>query len=67
LAQEPLDPLVVFFALTGGAYAVGTWLGKTLATFLGRNRASWGDWGGIAGGLVGFGLFFGYFIGKVFA
>jgi hypothetical protein len=67
LAQEPLDPLVVFFSLTGGAYAVGTWIGRTLAVFLGRDRTSWGDWGGIGGGLVGFGLFFGYFIGKVFA
>jgi hypothetical protein len=44
LGQEPLDPIVVFFALTGGAYGVGTWLGKTLAAFLGRDQASWADW-----------------------
>jgi hypothetical protein len=67
LVQEQLGLLVVFVALTGGAYAVGTWIGKTLAAFLGRDLASWGDWGGVGGGLVGFGLFFGYLIGKVFA
>lgn len=64
-AQQPLDPIVVFFALVGGAYACGAWLGKTVAAIRGRDRAALGDWGGIAGGLFGFGLFFGYFLGEV--
>jgi hypothetical protein len=65
LPNKALDPIVAFFALVGGMYACGTWLGKTLAAILERDRTLWSDWGGIAGGLAGFGLFFGYVLGEV--
>ena len=65
MPQHPFNPLLLFFGLTGGGYAFGTWLGKLAAAMLRRDRTIWGDWGGIAGGLFGLGLFFGYVLGKV--
>jgi hypothetical protein len=70
VSDQPLDAftfLLVLFGLAAGGYGFGTWLGKTIAAVLGRDRAVWGDWGGILIGLVGFGLFFGYFFVRMFA
>jgi hypothetical protein len=70
MTDQPFDAfadLLLCFGLTGGGYALGTWLGKTIAAVLGRDRTTWGDWGGIFSGLFGLGLFFGYFFVKVIA
>jgi hypothetical protein len=61
---EPSLPAYVlaFLSLTGGGYGVGTFLGKT-AAFLGeRDKAYWGDIGGIVGGTLGLGFFMGFVI-----
>ena len=46
-------------AFVTGGYGLGTWLGKTLATLLDRDRAHWSDVGGVYGGIVGLGLYLG--------
>jgi hypothetical protein len=67
MPEHPFTPLLVVFGLTGGGYAVGTWLGKVIAVVLDRDRGEWGDWGGIFLGLVGFGLSLGYFFWRLVA
>jgi hypothetical protein len=70
LSDQPLAAfafVLVLFGLTAGGYGFGTWLGKTIAALLDRDRTVFGDWGGIIVGLLGFGLFFGYFFGRLFA
>jgi hypothetical protein len=65
MAETPFTPLLVFLGLTAGCYAFGTWLGKTAAGLSGRDITVHGDWGGIIGGLVGLGLFFGELVGRI--
>jgi hypothetical protein len=62
----PLVYVLAFFAFVGGGYGTGSWFGKLIAGAAGFNRAVWSDYGGIVGGLIGMGLFFGFFLGKVF-
>ena len=50
--------------VTGG-YGLGTYFGKLLAWLLGRDTGSWGDLGGILGGIGGLGLYLGIVIGMV--
>jgi hypothetical protein len=62
----PLAYVLAFFAFVGGGYGTGSWCGKLIAGAAGFDRAVWSDYGGIVGGLIGLGLFFGFFLGKVF-
>jgi hypothetical protein len=57
--------LAYLLAFVTGGYGIGTWLGKTLGSVLGRDMRFWGDLGGIWGGLAGFGVFIGVAIARV--
>ena len=48
--------ILLISCVTGG-YGVGNFVGKLAAWLFGLDRSSWGDVGGILGGLVGLSLF----------
>jgi hypothetical protein len=67
LASGVVYAVILLAACIASGYGCGTWLGKTLAAAISRNpdsRASWGDWCGIYGGLIGIGIAGGVFIAR---
>jgi hypothetical protein len=47
----------LFVSLVTGGYSLGNFVGKFAAWLLGKDRAVWGDLGGIVGGMMGTSLF----------
>ncbi len=47
----------LFVSLVTGGYSLGNFVGKLFAWLLDKDRALWGDLGGIVGGLMGWSLF----------
>jgi hypothetical protein len=68
LLHTDISTLVPLFVvcITSG-YGLGTYFGKLLAWVLGRDRAIWGDMGGIVGGIMGLGVYLGLLAGMVSA
>ena len=56
---EPTFPTIaaLFVSLVTGGYSLGNFVGKLAAWLFGKDRAMWGDLGGIVGGLMGSSLF----------
>jgi hypothetical protein len=44
-------------SLVTGGYSLGNFVGKLAAWLFGKDRAAWGDLGGIVGGMMGSSLF----------